>query len=181
MSYIIYPPDVSRTTRMTWQVALRWSLEATCMSLLYEEGSALFFFFQWASDLVMRSEDNRNGDLTLHDNPGYDDIDDSSDFCDMFLLCFWHHGWSSLRFSWPGHRTMAISPRYGDYKNCERVGSTKARVNVLQMKVSTYCNIGKVNDLAQPLAHTISISCVLVKGVASEKSVVSPLEALRYG
>jgi len=26
----------------------------------------------------------------------------------------------------PGHRTMAISPRYGDYQNCQRVGATKA-------------------------------------------------------
>lgn len=46
---------------------------------------------------------------------------------------------------------MAISPRYGDYKNCERVGSTKARVNMFQscrrsqMKDST-CSIWKVNE-----------------------------------
>ena len=68
----------------------------------------------------------------------------------IFVTCFWHQFWWSVRFSWPGHRTMAISPRYGDYKNCERVGSTKARVNMFQscrrsqMKDST-C-IWKVNE-----------------------------------
>ena len=44
----------------------------------------------------------------------------------------------------------------------------------------------KVNDLAQTFSHMISVvsfvSCVLVKEIASEKSLdVSPLEALRYG
>ena len=33
----------------------------------------------------MRSEDDRDGDLTIHDSLGYDNIDDSNDFCDMFL------------------------------------------------------------------------------------------------
>ena len=129
---------------IAWQVALRWSPEATLMSLLYEEGSALFCFW-WACDLVMRSEDDRDGDLTIHDSLGYD-----NNVQMILVTCFWHQFWWSVRFSWPGHRTMAISPRYGDYKNCERVGSTKARVNMFQscrrsqMKDST-C-IWKVNE-----------------------------------
>lgn len=44
----------------------------------------------------------------------------------------------AYEFAVRGHRTMAISPRYGDYKNCERVGSTKVWLAGQEHEVQYY-------------------------------------------
>jgi len=44
----------------------------------------------------------------------------------------------AYEFAVRGHRTMAVSPRYGDYQNCQRVGSTKVWLAGQEHEVQYY-------------------------------------------